>query len=649
MAGLDIEPWEPEETVGKLWHAYASRFDQPISFEGARVDLEEVHARLSLFFRGLGGDKSVDIKPSSPQELSHRLSWKRQLGQAAERMAVTSFDGESLRLPEHISEFDSRDANTALYFWLTAASAYASEPITETDPLRSDIRALQSAHTMTRAVLAECPGLRPVHANLSGAVRKHRKTRQLPKWEAALEKAILHLLGDPPPGCQNATAIAQAVRGNSPDLAAFCAPKGYRPFMPVALWPDLRPLSDRVQVHRDEDTPDDDGDSDNAQSRVFRGRRKSSDSAERKDSLILHKFEAIFSWTEFLNINRRIEDDDDDNAKKATDDQDEISLTQVSKKTATRLKLHLDLSPEDVDRERLSGTHLYPEWDHRASHYIPDHCCVLTSDADVASELPDFLNTPEAKRRMRAVRRQFEALRPRRIILPKQVEGDDIDIEATVDARVTLQATGEHSDRVYRSARTQERDLAVSILLDMSRSTESAVGDRTVIDVEREALIALAWGLAACGDQAAIHAFSSLRRDRVFIQRCKAFDEAMSTTVEARIAGLRPGFYTRLGAAIRHVSQDLAQQPSQRRLLLIITDGKPNDLDHYEGRHGIEDSRMAIRDARRQAQSVFGVTVDAKAQATFTRIFGRGGYAVIPNVEHLTTALPDIYRHLVSG
>ena len=124
-----------------------------------------------------------------------------------------------------------------------------------------------------------------------------------------------------------------------------------------------------------------------------------------------------------------------------------------------------------------------------------------------------------------------------------------------------------------------------------------------VIDIEREALAAaLAWGLDACGDDFAIHAFSSLKRDRVYMQCAKRFGEPMTALVEARIAGLKPGFYTRLGAAIRHASAGLStREARKRRLLLVITDGKPNDLDHYEGRHGIEDSHMAVREARSAA------------------------------------------------
>jgi nitric oxide reductase NorD protein len=112
---------------------------------------------------------------------------------------------------------------------------------------------------------------------------------------------------------------------------------------------------------------------------------------------------------------------------------------------------------------------------------------------------------------------------------------------------------------------------------------------------------------------------------------------------------LRPGFYTRLGAAIRHASADLAKQGKKRRLLLVITDGKPNDLDHYEGRHGIEDTAMAVREARRAGQSVFGVTIDKQAKTWFPRLFGRGGFHVIAHPDKLTEALPQIYRELVGA
>ena len=438
----------------------------------------------------------------------------------------------------------------------------------------------------------------------------------------------------------------------SGDLSAYRAPRGYRPFQPVPLWPDLRPLTfsaaTAVESRDTEGTPEE------GEGRTHRARRRKSDQIERKDSFILHKFEAILSWAEFINLNRRVDEDDNDDAKKAADDMDEIGLGQISKAPATRLKLHLDLAPEDVDREALSGEATYPEWDARAGAYLPAHARVLTSPVEASEEEPAFRTDPKAAKRILAVKRQFEALRPARILTAGHRDGDELDTDRAIRSQVDLMATGEGDDRVWLQNRSEKRDLAVSILLDVSRSTEAAVpghghDGRSVIDIEREALAALAWGLDACGDDFAIHAFSSLKRDRVYVQTAKRFGEPMSATVESRIAGLKPGFYTRLGAAIRHASAGLTREARRRRLLLVITDGKPNDLDHYEGRHGIEDSRKAIEEARRQGHAVFGITVDRDGKAWFPRLFGQGGFAVIPHPEKLTQALPQIYRQLVGA
>ena len=252
-----------------------------------------------------------------------------------------------------------------------------------------------------------------------------------------------------------------------------------------------------------------------------------------------------------------------------------------------------------------------------------------------------------ARLRIRAVRRQFEALRPGRRWIGGQLDGDELDMDGAIRAAADLIATGEGNDRVWRQLRPVQRDLAVSILFDASRSTESAVAGRQVIEIAREALTALAWGIEACGDDCAIHAFSSLRRDRVYVLEAKRFGEPMGAGVESRIAALRPGFYTRLGAAIRHASAELARQARKRRLLLVITDGKPNDLDHYEGRHGIEDSAMAVREARRAGHAVFGVAIDRDGKSWFPRLFGRGGYALVPHAERLVQVLPTLYRQLV--
>ncbi|MFZ1814368.1 MAG: nitric oxide reductase D protein [Rhizobiaceae bacterium] len=652
MAGIDIEPWEPEETVGKLWHKYASRLDAPIVHDGARVDLGEVDGRLAILFRGLGGDPSVEIKPVVDEHSHHRLSLRRRLGTWAETVPVASFDGAALRLPQSLAVLAERQANAALYVWLAAMASVPVEirPVPG-DPLQRDLVALASAVARVKAALLQAPGFRPLYRDLCSALLSVRTTAKLPSVEAAVEAAICKLLGCEDPLGALAGKMVQAIE--TLDVSAMRAPRGYRPFLPVPLWPELR-VAARSEPGTVENRETDGKSEEGGDGPARKARRRKSDQIERDDSFILHKFEAILSWAEFVNLNRRVEDDDNDDARKAADDQDEIGLGQISKAPATRLKLHLDLAPEDVDREAISGVDVYPEWDVRTGAYLPAHARVLSSVVEIAPHDVSPKNDLRSQARIRAVRRQFEALRPGRISTPGHLDGDTLDMERAVRSVADFTATGEADGRIWRLTRAEQRDLSVSILLDVSRSTESAIpgsghDGRTVIDVERQALAAFAWGLDACGDEFAIHAFSSLKRNRVYVQTAKDFGEPMTSTVEERIASLRPGFYTRLGAAIRHVSVGLGKQAKRRRLLLVITDGKPNDLDHYEGRHGIEDSRMAVREAHRAGHAVYGITVDRNAKSWFLRIFGEGGYTVVSDPDKLITALPYIYRQLVGA
>lgn len=643
MAGLEIAPWEPEESIGKIWHILASRMDPPVRHADAAVQLADMQGRIAVLFRGLGGGADVELKPVADQESRHRISWWRRIAFEAERVARASFDGASLRLPAELAVFPVREDNEALYLWLAATAAHASAHVpglgAGDDPLRADLSAIAAGEAMTRMTLEHAPGLRPVWQRLCVAHLAARNRPGLRGTEAQIETLVRHLLGDP------ARPDLALMTGYADPPAGWRAPKGYRPFMPVPLWPDLRGLvtgaGPDVASVPTAGTPEEAGDG-----TARKAKRQKTDQAERKDSIILYKFEALLSWAEMMNINRRVEDDDLDNAKKAAEDHDEIVLGQISKAPATKLKLHLDLAPEDVDRERIAGQFTYPEWEARSGTWLPDHCRVLA--APVAPD-PDYAGITDeaARRRIRAVKRQFEALRPAKLIRHAQPDGDELDLDATLRAIADLRATGRGSDRIWQQSRPEKRDLAVSILLDVSRSTESAVTGRPVIEIAREALTALAWGLDACGDRFAIQGFSSLRRDRVWIHDCKGFNDPMGQGIEARIHALRPGFYTRLGAAIRHASSGLSKETQSRRLLIVITDGKPNDLDHYEGRHGIEDSMMAVREARRAGHAVFGITIDRDAQAWFPRIFGQGGFQVIREPDRLITALPEIYRQLV--
>lgn len=640
--------FEPEETVGRLWDRLVGNRPTLPRFPEAAVPFADVSRSLGVLYRGLGGFASVEIKASEDIVSDHRLTFRQRLGRDDERMTAARFTGEALLLPAEIALFPDAGLNRALYLWLAGWTAVASEiPMTPArDPLARDIARLRHAHAATNLAVERFPGLGGVWRALAAATLAGRPSRNLPPEEAAVEVLVTHLLGRPASTGDRFRFVDLATDPSLP-LGRLMAPPNYRPYLPVAPWGEFDPSPAAHPGGRDAEAEESSpGGGEDGERKTRRAKRREHDQVDRPDAFFMHRFDKILSWAEFLNIHREVEDDDEDQAKKAADDQNEIGLAQVKKKAATKLAFDLDLAPEEIAGDRLAGRHTYPEWDCRKGVYLPDHTQVLAGLAQPGAEGTWRLDAG-ARRRIREVKRRFEALTAGRIRHRAQVDGAEIDIDALVRATADLRASGEGSDRVYEQIRNTERDLAVTVLVDTSRSTESYADDRPVIEVEKEALIAFTEGLTAVGDSHEILTFSSLKRTRVRVETLKTFDEALSATVRARIGAIRPGHYTRLGAAVRHATAGLARRPNRRRLLIVLTDGKPNDLDHYEGRFGIEDSRKAIEEARAAGCAVFGITVDKEARAYVPRIFGANGFAVIGRPSKLLEALPVLYRHVV--
>ncbi len=291
----------------------------------------------------------------------------------------------------------------------------------------------------------------------------------------------------------------------------------------------------------------------------------------------------------------------------------------------------------------------YPEWDWRAGHYRPRAAVVFERTALTGSGDWVERTLRQQASTIRSVRRDFERLRPRRTAIGRQPDGAELDIDALVAAYADRRVGHPTDDRWYVDSRPVRGDAAIAILVDVSASTDGWVaGDRRIVDVEKEALLIVTEALAALGDPHAIFAFSSAGPARVTLQVLKHFQERGTPgVVRHRIGGLEPDGFTRVGAALRHTTAALTRQPARHRLLLLLSDGRPNDVDEYEGRHGIEDTRVAVSEARLQGVHVFCLTVDRQAPRYASRIFGRD-YAVLPRAERLPLVLTRLLRHLVA-
>lgn len=656
---------EFEELAGKYWHRWASAASSYPEHADAVVRFDEISEVLGVFFRAAGGNGGLGVGAIAPRESGHRLSLRQRLGFDREVLDQTRLDDESLLLPPAVALFPNRSLNRDVYFWLAAHAAVLEPFRIPQDPLQADILALRAARLAAARVCRELPGLGQRYRRLCAALLILRPDRHLPTEENALELAILSTLaagaGDESfiaepetaqaseRACATATAeeIFRLANHSSAPVDQLQAPGNYRSPLPVPLWAISHCLSRREAGAE----PDDEAQvnapvEDNRKAGKRKAVRKQQDQAERDDSLIFNRFEKMLSFAEMVNVNRMVDDEEDEDASKAADQLEEITLSPHQQQAAARLRMDLDLPMLEVSGGAARAEITYPEWNYRQRAMLPAQCTVLAGRQEPDGDAWDM--DAKMKQRVQRVRRQFEALRPRRVLMRGQLDGSELDIDAVVRAHADRIAFGGSDDRLFADARTIERDLAVSILVDVSLSTEAWLEDRRVIDVEKEALLVLAHGLQACGDEYAIHSFTSKRRDKVWVNAVKEFKDPLDTLVERRIAALKPGHYTRMGAAIRHLTSGLAGLSKRHRLLLVLTDGKPNDTDYYEGRYALEDTRHAVREARRAGVRVFAVTIDRESQAYFPRVFGRGGYAVVYRPEHLATALPAIYRQLVA-
>jgi nitric oxide reductase NorD protein len=292
------------------------------------------------------------------------------------------------------------------------------------------------------------------------------------------------------------------------------------------------------------------------------------------------------------------------------------------------------------------GEHLYPEWDYQRRAYRRDWCRITESEPNRAKR---GATDPAVQTLARRVRRQFESLRQVTVWNRNLESGDEVDIDAFVDAVGDARRFGSRSSRLYRRREQRLRDLSVAVLVDTSRSTSAWVGEHRVIDVARQSMIVLAEALDAVGDAFALYGFSSDSRLRVRCQRLKAFGEPYDRRIRGNLGVIEPADYTRMGAAIRHVGSQLERRTSAQKVVLVLTDGRPHDpTDRYEGRYALEDTRRALQELRVLGVHCFGLTIDQRGRDYLPYLFGPGHYAVFSQPQALPTVLPRLYARITA-
>jgi nitric oxide reductase NorD protein len=299
--------------------------------------------------------------------------------------------------------------------------------------------------------------------------------------------------------------------------------------------------------------------------------------------------------------------------------------------------------PAVPDGAPAEESFVYDEWDFRRSGFRRSWCSLREVDLPAGDPGAVAAIVRAYRGPLVRIRRAFELMRAGERFVRRQRDGDEIDVDAAIAARADLAAGLPASDRLFIRLVRDARDIAAVFLVDMSSSTEGWVS--TAI---RESLVLLCEGLESLGDRYAIYGFSGMKRLGSRLYRVKRFDDPYGPAVKGRIAAIGPHDYTRMGPPIRHATRLLRATDARVRLLVVLSDGRPEDYDEYKGDYAVEDTRHALVEAKAAGVHPFCITVDREARDYAAHLYGEVSYAVIDDPAQLPLRIPGIYRALTT-
>ena len=314
-----------------------------------------------------------------------------------------------------------------------------------------------------------------------------------------------------------------------------------------------------------------------------------------------------------------------------------------------------DLTDEQISfnemwgKEPVSDPFHYQEWDYQIQLHRPDWTTVYErrqpkgNPEDIEKILLHY--RPIAHR----IKQIIDLLTPAGVQRVRNMEdGDEIDINAAVDAMISLRMGEQPNPRITMRNVLKTRDLSVVVLMDLSESTNEPLGgsEKTVLELTREAATLIATAINGIGDPFALHGFASDGRHDIQYYRFKDFNQHFDDEAKSRLAGMQGGLSTRMGAAMRHAGNHLLKQPERRKLLLIVTDGEPADIDERDPQHLRHDTKKAVEELYSKGVLSYCLTLDPNADTYVKRIFGANNYTVVDDVERLPEQLPVLFASL---
>lgn len=373
------------------------------------------------------------------------------------------------------------------------------------------------------------------------------------------------------------------------------------------------------------------------------------DKKAQEDYVLTHNFEKVETAEEFSGVWRDFDGDDE-----LADHQD--ALDELNMKYTVRVDdpvhsvyqadfLENTTVSESADMETTGDPIAYDEWDFTKRAYKRGYCKLYplalhkTDAAYYKKTLADHASTRMGLRKMlTSVHNKMQQQR-------RQTQGDAFDMDSVTDLFVDVMTGHTPSEKIYLSNRKKEKDLSVLLLLDVSLSSDSYADGNRILDVEKQVSILFGEILSEFGIDFSINCFYSKTRNYATYISLKNFGDAWDQA-KFRIGAVEPGGYTRIGTALRHSGSLLNSRPTKNKWLILLSDGKPNDFDRYEGKYGIQDVKQALRELHERQISTYALAIEATAKHYLPQMFGQNNYQILSSPTELLTALVKLYERI---
>ncbi len=590
---------ELEESMGKVWDKYLNRKVHKFD-EEARVNFEDISNTLSIFHRLLGGEKAKELRVTDKRTLEISRTLLEKLSFLGKEFFLTWQDDNSLYLPASLAYFSTKQENEMLYYWLVAMAIAVD---------KNDANILYQNKKASEYLVQKYSGFKLFYEKaIEELTHKYEELSYLKSLQTQSEEDLI----DAHPS-------------------------------PLWIYPSALTLKKAKNGESDEEEPTRNEGDEKAEELQMKKQTEQIDDKHETDGFLAFLPESLMSIFEQVNVDRCEDDSFDEDALYHAEDLDEITIGQKQANLSARIKMDLELQVDETIIYPLGKGHFVDEWDYKKGDYLKNYARILPHVTMNVVPIP--LPTRLTKT-VRKIHRELDLLKLDRIKNDKLPYGDEINMDSWIEY-TSHQDKSMHHQKFYTTYERKTRDMATLLLADISLSTEGGITqDIRIIDVIKDSLMVFSEALEKLEDKFAIYTFSSLQNKKVYFHIIKNFKDKYNDLIRGRIDTIKSEYYTRMGAAIREATKILDKQQSANKLLLIVSDGKPNDEDRYDGRYGIEDTKKAIEEIKKKGITPFCITVDLDAKEYLAYLFGRDGYAVVRDGQKLPKILTDVYINL---